>query len=411
MPEEPTSDLKTNGLSLEESDHEANALQVVAESEDEEFQGFGRDEEANGQEDEEEDDSDDDSIKIDLGKQKVEKPILPKDAEEEELERMIFGDSAGFKQGLDDFSLDRTAGTYGDDSDEVRDDDESLEGIADQDLFFFDAGPVPAAGGTIALTKKNESEDEHDKPVWDDSDDERLVVSLASVPQLKKLRETANDDMVNGKEYARRLRKQYERLYPTPQWATHATGKANKRRRRTMNDDESGEESASDMDLDEEDLTTQPLARLLRDADILSRNATGPVKRRKLQAGTVDIQRLKDVSKAGPVCRKEDPSMYYLLTLHTVRHNIALIPPNVPDPSLLRTKLNTTPSSYQLKPTTSEPAPHFAPHQTHTSYHNRFPPFAIRFAHLLERTPPLLSYLEHRYWQGREGLTYLWSPA
>lgn len=68
-----------------------------------------------------------------------------------------------------------------------------------------------------------------------------------------------------------------------------------------MDDDESGEESASDMDVDEDDLSTQPLARLLKDADILSRTSTSTAKRRKLQAGTVDIQRLKDVSKAGPV--------------------------------------------------------------------------------------------------------------
>lgn len=410
LPEETKSNLRTNGFSLEESDQEANALQIAAESEDEEFQGFGRDEEVEGQENEKED-SDKDSIKIDLGKQKFEKPILPKDAEEEELERMIFGDSAGFKQGLDDFALHRTAGTYGDESDESQDEDEDLEGVADQDLFFFDAGPVPAAGGSLTLTKKDESEDEYDKPAWDDSDDERLVVSLASVPQLKKLRETADDDMVNGKEYARRLRKQYERLYPTPEWAMHAIGKANKKRRRVMDDDESGEESASDMELDEEDLTTQPLARLLRDADILSYKATGPVKRRKLQAGTVNIQRLKDVSKAGPVCRNLTHGMYCLLTFYTVCHHITLIPPDLPYPSLIWTQLNVAPASHQLEPTTPKPTPHLASHKTYTSYHNRISSFTIRFAHLLERTSPLLSHMEYCYWQGRKDFAYLWPPA
>ena len=33
------------------------------------------------------------------------KPILPKDAEEEELERMVFGDSAGFRQRIESFSF------------------------------------------------------------------------------------------------------------------------------------------------------------------------------------------------------------------------------------------------------------------------------------------------------------------
>jgi U3 small nucleolar RNA-associated protein 18 len=287
-------------VDLAESDNEGGALQLVREPQQPEWEGFGEEEEANNSE-EDEDESDVNSVQIQTEAKKEEKPILPKDAEEEELERMIFGDSAGFKQGLEDFSLDRTSGAYGDSSDEDQDEDEDLDGVADQDLFFFDAGPVAAPEGTAPITKTDESEDEDDKPVWDDSDDERLVVSLASVPQLKKLRETLDDDVINGKDYTRRLRKQYERLSGTPEWAMDATGKANKKRRRTMDDDESGADSASDMDMDDDELSSQPLAKLLKDADILSRNARGPAKRRKLQAGTVDIQRLKDVIKSGPV--------------------------------------------------------------------------------------------------------------
>lgn len=286
-------------IDLNGSDAEGKALQTLNKSNDSDFEGFGSEDGDHNEEDEEQD-SDAGSVEFNIDEKKKEKVIAPKDAEEEELERLIFGDSAGFKDGLDNFSLSRTAGMYGDALDEEVDDDADLEDVADDNLFFFDTGPEAAPAGSVAVTKAEESDDE-DQPAWDDSDDERLVVSLASIPQLRKLRETAEDDMVNGKEYARRLRKQYERLYPAPEWAAHATGKA-KKRRRTMDDDESGEESGSDMEVDEQDLSTQPLARLLKDADILSRNvARGPAKRRKLQAGTIDIQRLKDVSKAGPV--------------------------------------------------------------------------------------------------------------
>ena len=48
---------------------------------------------------------------------------------------------------------------------------------------------------------------------WEDSDDERLVVSLASVPRLRKLRRTEAEDVISGKDYVRRLRKQYA-TYP-----------------------------------------------------------------------------------------------------------------------------------------------------------------------------------------------------
>ncbi|KAH7091414.1 WD40-repeat-containing domain protein [Paraphoma chrysanthemicola] len=327
-------------VDLEESDHETAALQRVTAPKHTEWEGFGSEKQAEGSSDEEE--SDADSIQLVLEKQKLEKPILPKDAEEEELERMIFGDSAGFKQGLEDFSLDRTTGAYGDSSD-GEGEDADLEGVADQDLFFFDAGPVAAPGGSTAAAQTEDSEDEADKPAWEDSDDERLVVSLASVPQLRKLRETVEDDMVNGKEYSRRLRKQYERLYPMPDWALHATGKT-KKRRRTMDDDESGHGSASEMDTDDEDLSSQPLARLLKDADILSRNTRAPVKRRKLQSGTVDIQRLKDVTKAGPsaVTSLSFHPTYPLLLSSGPSSTLYLhhVNPNPPNPNPLLTSLH-----------------------------------------------------------------------
>lgn len=287
-------------IDLNGNDAEGKELQTLDKSNNSDFEGFGS---GDGDKDggDEDEDSDAESIKINIQEKKSERVIPPKDAEEEELERLIFGDSAGFKDGLENFSISRTAGMYGGASDEEEQEGSDLDNVADDNLFFFDTGPEAAPAGSVAVAKVEESEDEEDQPAWDDSDDERLVISLASVPQLRKLRETAEDDMVNGKEYARRLRKQYERLYPAPEWAAHATGKTKKRRRTMDDDEESDDESGSDMDVDD-DLSTQPLARLLKDADILSRNtARGPAKRRKLQAGTIDIQRLKDVAKAGPV--------------------------------------------------------------------------------------------------------------
>ena len=334
LPEESTNpvDLPSD-VDLEESEAESGALQAVREPQETEWEGFDGAEEAQTDEG---DDSESDSVEIEIEKIKGKKPVAPKDAEEEELERIIFGDAAGFRQGLDDFSLSRTAGTYGDlsgeeDNDEDDGDDEGQE---DQPWFFVDA-PVAAPAGSIPTPAADESEDDGDKPAWADSDDERLVVSLATMPGLKKLRETVEDDIINGKEYARRLRKQYERIYPTPDWAIHASGVANKKRRRTMDDDESGEESASDMDMDDEDLSSQPLARLLQDADILSRASRGPTKRRKLQAGTIDIQRLKAVSKAGPVSSPSSCA-YDSTNTRLVCDHIAVFSPHVPHPALVR---------------------------------------------------------------------------
>jgi U3 small nucleolar RNA-associated protein 18 len=43
---------------------------------------------------------------------------------------------------------------------------------------------------------------------WVDSDDERIFVSLASSNRLRKLRRAEDEDVISGKEYARRLRAQ-----------------------------------------------------------------------------------------------------------------------------------------------------------------------------------------------------------
>jgi U3 small nucleolar RNA-associated protein 18 len=285
--EEPVqSKAQSENLLDPESDHDAE-LQPV---QDTEWSGFDEENQA--------DEASDGSVDIIMDE---EEGAIPKDEEEEELERLIFGDSAGFKAGIKSFALDPSTDLRGEQQDEGADEEGALEDVADQDLFFFDAGPTPAAAGPLTVSTAVDEEDEEDKPAWVDSDDERLIVSLASVPRLRKLRETEADDVVNGREYVRRLRKQYTRLYPTPEWALHAAGKAKRKRTRVVTDGESGEESASDMDVDDDDLSTQPLAKLLKDADIMSRNARGSVKRRKLQSGTVDIQRLDDVCKKGPV--------------------------------------------------------------------------------------------------------------
>lgn len=84
-------------------------------------------------------------------------------------------------------------------------------------MFFTDAGLGPGAG-TIALCGEDGEGAETAEAVhveggeaaaaWVDSDDERLTISLASVNQRRKLRETEVDDFVNGHEYSRRLRRQ-----------------------------------------------------------------------------------------------------------------------------------------------------------------------------------------------------------
>ena len=166
--------------------------------------------------------------------------IKAKDATEEELEKLVFGDDAGFRDGLrkhrrpglkavlkdedehgedpqDDFDDDFT----GLKDSEVRCNPFVTDDLADQcpkQLFYVDAGhpEPPQEVLTAPANSWDDGEEEEDSmygatdpPAWEDSDDERITVSLATTPRLRKLRKHEGEDLVSGTEYTRRLRRQY----------------------------------------------------------------------------------------------------------------------------------------------------------------------------------------------------------
>ncbi|KAJ5195194.1 uncharacterized protein N7498_008632 [Penicillium cinerascens] len=239
-----------------------------------------------------------------------EESIPEADESEKKLERMLFGDDAGFMGALksqqeraDAMQLtlysDEESGSA--DEDAEGEEGEDMDNMADADLFFLDSGDAPAPTEIISPETPSDAEDsEGDAPaVWHDSDDERIAVSLAGQAKLRKLRITESEDVVSGKEYVRRLRRQFQRLHPTPEWANPELAA----KRRKMNSDDSDVDSDQEMESDEEEqLSMQPLAKLLQNATDLTRiedNARSGGKR-KLRQEVLDIQRLKDVGKAQP---------------------------------------------------------------------------------------------------------------
>lgn len=149
-----------------------------------------------------------------------------------------------------------------------------------------------------ALIPQPGSDDEQadgDAPAWEDSDDDRLVISLAGNPRLRKLRVSEAEDTVSGREYAKRLRRQFQRLNPVPEWASASEPPAKRRRRSSA----SSVSSEDDMDMDEESLSAQPLAQLLRSSSSLI-NASAASKRGKLRPEVVAIQRTRDIPMVQP---------------------------------------------------------------------------------------------------------------
>ncbi|RMZ87057.1 hypothetical protein DV736_g5714, partial [Chaetothyriales sp. CBS 134916] len=238
---------------------------------------------------------------------------IDKDDTERRLEQVLFGDDAGF---LD-----------------------ALRPQMNNTQALLDADTTPhTPTDDIALHQA----------VWHDSDDDRVAVSLALNPRLRKLRDTADDDVVSGREYVARLRRQYERLHPTPEWVTQAR----KRKQGSDADANIHSQDDSDLSLSESDSdmdasrSVQPLASLLRSAGALTRQSDAPssLKRRKLQPEVIDIARLPPVTSSGPSAVESlyfHP--YYPILLASGRSATASlyhISPHPPNPNPLLTSLH-----------------------------------------------------------------------
>lgn len=235
------------------------------------------------------------------------KSVLEKDETERQLEKILFGDQAGFLDALtskpqdDDKALTKIRSAESGDQDGS---DEDMGEVADEDLFFLDAGAPGLPDDVMEDLRAEEDEDTSDeernrKVRWHDSDDERMTVSLASHTRLRKLRDTEDDDMVNGLEYIRRLRRQYERLHPTPDWVKYA------RKKQKMSNEDADSDSDSDVDISIDSTSAMSLSEILRSAGSLTRTAQEPTNtsiRRtlRLRPETIDIERQKDIASSGP---------------------------------------------------------------------------------------------------------------
>ncbi|KIW80335.1 hypothetical protein Z517_06950 [Fonsecaea pedrosoi CBS 271.37] len=278
--------------------------------------------------------------------------VLEKDDTELRLEKALFGDHAGFLNSLtrDQIEEDRSLvpRKHGKDDESEEDDaDGGLSHVADEDLFFLDTGAdqlTPSVAKELERTEKVHGHHQPE-PVWHDSDDDRITVSLASNTRLRKLRDTEDDDVISGREYIQRLRRQYERLHPTPEWVTYAR----KRRKLSSRSDYQDAVSDSDVSMDENDSlpSAQPLAELLRTAGSLTRTDTkrpGTKSTRKLRPEVIDIQRCKDVAGSGPssVDTLQFHPYYPLLLAAGPSSTVTLyhISPQPPNPNPILTSLH-----------------------------------------------------------------------
>ncbi|GAA5969618.1 hypothetical protein JCM11641_008180 [Rhodosporidiobolus odoratus] len=267
-----------------------------------------------------------------------------KDETELELEEAVFGHRSGEREAqVWDLAEEDLRGRGGDSDDEgldgeidYEDEEETgLERLRDENLFFVDVPPtaststdptqVPLPASSAAGSDASDAENSDvessalvpssSKPkptlksrnlrqaAWYDPADEDLQISLQGQKRLRKLRDVAADDVVSGLEYESRLRRQFEKLHPTPQWAVDARRKILRKRAAKAEhggnaaflldsdvsdaSDEEGEASADEQD-EAEDLFAK--------VTLGGKNGR-KVKGGKIEPGELDIDRVRDANQ------------------------------------------------------------------------------------------------------------------
>jgi hypothetical protein len=195
-----------------------------------------------------------------------------------------------------------------------------------------------------------------------------------------------------------------------PEWVHSSRPR---KKRRTSIDSSSEESSSGDeMDVDEDDLSAQPLAKLLQDADSLTRRTeTNGSNKRKLRPEVIDIQRMKDITASGPV---KDPLPIFQYSANqsscTVRSNVSPNTLNAPSPHLLGPQLQHMSPPFEIRTTESKSPPDNASRKENTNVDSSIPPLRRRSANLPWRSPTILPRLEPREWHCRESNTSIRTP-
>ncbi|CCC67484.1 hypothetical protein NCAS_0A09260 [Naumovozyma castellii] len=231
--------------------------------------------------------------------------IPPPDEEEELLAKFVFGDATDFQNSLANFDLDFlnedndvTQEINGHKLDGLDNEDEAMDQVNDDQLFFVDEGDeVEPVHDEDAMeiddeeqetTTSEEESDYDDEVAWIDSDDEKLSISVKETNRTKKLRTSYQELSLNGKNYVRRLRSQFEKIYPKPKWV----------------DDLSSDEDTNDSSDDENEDGLEHV--IDGDINALSKvlkstfNYKDTTQSKLLPSKKLDILRLKDANISHP---------------------------------------------------------------------------------------------------------------
>ncbi|THU92609.1 hypothetical protein K435DRAFT_209003 [Dendrothele bispora CBS 962.96] len=191
-----------------------------------------------------------------------------------------------------------------------------MENLLDGDLFFIDSGDASIPGPTFSNSDQSENDNEDDDeddapsssssshqkshpkpnpksgtaPAWHGPSDPSTSISLSSSKRLCKLRNAPDENELGAREYESRLRRQFEKINPEPEWAKRARLARVKKAKSIRSQ---GEENDSEDEDDDADKSFDMQTLLNSTSGIVSKRST---KSLILPTGTINIERLRDAN-------------------------------------------------------------------------------------------------------------------
>lgn len=205
------------------------------------------------------------------------------------LEEAVFGFDAASSAGTEATEDDMASEESGAEDDTKQ---ASVVGANDAVLFFDDRGGEHE-GSDEDDGISEESDDAATGPsngaAWDDEDDERVAVNLAAQQRTRKLRKTEAETVVDGVQYAQKLKGQFEKVYGKPSWYQEHEEKSSKEDKKSKGMHKVAINSDSDGDSDEESGSDSEVA--ATSSNMLARGS-------RLPLGALDCTRVRDANVA-----------------------------------------------------------------------------------------------------------------
>lgn len=226
------------------------------------------------------------------------------DKEEQLLAKFVFGDTSDFQANLKNFDLELLLNEQEDELDQdydvQSDDDEDdaakdgMNQVQDDQLFFVDEGTeedIEMRDASASDEREGEDEEDQDSDAWFDSDDEGLRVPIIISSKSKKLRTSYTETSIRGNDYVNRLRAQFEKIYPRPNWVDDVSA----------NEGTTGSDDDSDVqDIDDSEQVINGDVRALSKILETTYNYKDTSSTKLLPSQSLNITRLKDANASHP---------------------------------------------------------------------------------------------------------------